>query len=60
MALAIGTALSFSCVLPYATPPITMTMEAGYRVKDYLIVGGAFAVIGILSQILMYPIVYTM
>lgn len=57
-ALAIGTALNFACVLPYATPPITMTMEGGYRVRDYLIVGGAFALLGIVTQILMYPFIF--
>lgn len=60
VALAMGTALNFSCILPYATPPITMTMEGGYRVKDYVIVGGLFAVLGILTQILMYPVVFQM
>lgn len=59
-ALAIGTALNFSCILPYATPPITMTMEGGYRVRDYLIVGGVFAVLGVLSQILMYPVLFSL
>ena len=37
-----------------------MTMEAGYRVRDYLIVGGLFAVLGILTQILMYPFLFSL
>lgn len=57
-ALALGTALNFAIIIPYATPAIIMTLDGGYRVEDYVKVGGVFAVLGIVSQIFMYPLIF--
>lgn len=56
--LVIGTALNMACVVPYATSPITMTMEGGYRFMDYVKVGGVLAVINVAVQIASYPIIF--
>ena len=40
IAIAIILGACMSCVTPIATPPITMTMRAGYRFSDYVKVGG--------------------
>lgn len=56
--LVIGTALNMACVVPYATSPIAMTMEGGYRFMDYVKVGGVLAVINVVVQIASYPIIF--
>lgn len=56
--LVICTALNMACVVPYATSPITMTMEGGYRFMDYVKVGGVLAVINTVVQIASYPIIF--
>ena len=58
VALAVCTATTFSCVLPYGTPPITMTLAGGYRTSDYMRVGGLFALIGVVTQILSYGFIF--
>ena len=58
--LTIGTALNMACVVPYATSPITMTMEGGYRFMDYVKVGGVLAVINIVAQIATYPFIWNL
>lgn len=58
--LVICTALNMACVVPYATSPITMTMEGGYRFMDYVKVGGVLAVINVIVQILSYPFVFSL
>ena len=56
--LVICTALNMACVVPYATSPITMTMEGGYRFNDYVKVGGVIAVICVIVQIASYPFLF--
>lgn len=56
--LTICTALNMACVVPYATSPITMTMEGGYRFNDYVKVGGVLAVICVIAQIVSYPFIF--
>ncbi len=58
--LVICTALNMACVVPYATSPITMTMEGGYRFMDYVKVGGVLAVINVIVQIISYPLVFSL
>ena len=58
--LVICTALNMACVVPYATSPITMTMEGGYRFMDYVKVGGVLAVINVIVQIISYPFVFSL
>lgn len=58
--LVICTALNMACVVPYATSPITMTMEGGYRFMDYVKVGGALAVINVVAQIISYFFVFNL
>jgi di/tricarboxylate transporter len=48
-----GSNLSFAT--PIATPAVTLTLQGGYRFKDYLIVGGAINVLAYLVIIIVVP-----
>ena len=56
IAVIIGSNLAFST--PISTPPITMTMTAGYRFKDYTIVGGLFNLLSLIVACILIPILY--
>jgi len=56
--MAIAIAANVGYATPVSTPPVTMTLVAGYRFKDYVILGGTFNVLAIILLILLYPIVF--
>lgn len=56
IAVIIGANLSFAT--PVGTPPLTMTLPAGYRFMDYVKVGGTFNIIAVVFAMLTIPIIY--
>ena len=52
----IGSNLSFAT--PIGTPPLTMTLIAGYRFGDYARVGGLLNLITVIGAVLWIPVVY--
>lgn len=54
--------IAWAANMPYSTPiganPITMTMSAGYRFRDYLKIGMPYNAIACLLVILIVPIVF--
>lgn len=52
--LVIGANLSYST--PIATPPVTMTLVAGYRFMDYVKVGGLFNILAYIVTIIVVPL----
>lgn len=52
----IGSNLAFAT--PIATPPLTMTLAAGYRFTDYTKVGGLLNLILLLFSIVLVPMIY--
>jgi di/tricarboxylate transporter len=53
----IGCSLDF--ITPLGTPPVTMTLSAGYRFNDYVIVGGLFNIIAFLVALFTLPLLKT-
>ena len=43
---------------PINTPPITMTLSAGYRFKDYIIVGGLLNILALTVSAICVPLLY--
>jgi len=56
--MAVAVAANVGYATPVSTPPITMTLIAGYRFKDYVVLGGLFNILAIALLILIYPIVF--
>jgi len=56
--MAVAVAANVGYATPVSTPPVTMTLVAGYRFKDYVVLGGLFNVLAIALLILIYPIVF--
>lgn len=56
IAVIIGSNLAFAT--PISTPPMTMTMTAGYKFKDYTLVGGLFNLISVIVACVLIPILY--
>ena len=56
--MAVAVAANVGYATPVSTPPLTMTLAAGYRFKDYVILGGLFNLLAIILLILIYPIVF--
>lgn len=54
--IVIGCNLAFAT--PVGTPPLTMTLSAGYRFSDYVKVGGLFNVISLLFAMFAIPWLY--
>lgn len=52
-------ASNISFCTPIATPPVAMTMTAGYKFSDYFIVGGLFTIVATIYVLLAVPIVYS-
>lgn len=44
---------------PIGTPPITMTLQGGYRFSDYFKVGGLFTVLSLIITIVLLPLLYS-
>ena len=55
MSVAIATNIGYAT--PIATPPMTMTLTAGYRFKDYVKVGGLVNVLVYVVSIALFPLV---
>jgi len=54
--VAIGANISFST--PLASPALTMTLQGGYRFKDYIIIGGLFNLLAFLAVIMVIPLIF--
>jgi len=60
MPLVIACVISISnaAAMPIATPPITLTLSGGYRIKDYIKVGGVMTVVRTIALIALLPLIY--
>ena len=56
--MAIIWSLNLAFMNPAATPPVTMTLQAGYRFLDYTKIGCILTVGCLILTIVMYPIVF--
>ena len=56
-AMAVVIAANISYATPVSTPPMTMTLSAGYRFMDYVKVGGLFNLLAFLLVIALFPFI---
>jgi di/tricarboxylate transporter len=56
MITAVATNIGYAT--PVSTPPITMTLSAGYRFMDYVKFGGLFNLLAFILIVLLIPIVF--
>ena len=54
--MAVAIAANIGYTTPISTPPITMTLAAGYRFKDYVKVGGIVNILAYAVAVLLFPI----
>ncbi|MCL2200503.1 MAG: SLC13 family permease [Oscillospiraceae bacterium] len=54
--IAVAIAANIGYATPISTPPITMTLVAGYRFMDYVKFGGLFNVMAYILVVLLFPI----
>lgn len=52
----VGSTLAFGS--PIGTPPVTMTMVAGYKFTDYIKVGGPLLILCYIATIVAMPLIY--
>ena len=57
-AITCGVGANLSCATPLATTIMTITTSAGYRTKDYLLVGGLVNLIGVITVSVALKIFY--
>lgn len=55
--MAVVIAANISYATPVSTPAMTMTLQAGYRFKDYLKVGGVFTLLAYLLVVALFPFI---
>ena len=55
--MAVVIAGNISYATPVSTPPMTMTLPAGYRFMDYVKVGGLFTLMAYVLVILLFPLI---
>ena len=55
--MAVAIAANIGYATPISTPPITMTLSAGYRFKDYVKVGGLLNLLAIVLMIALLPLI---
>jgi len=55
--MAVVIAANISYATPVSTPPMTMTLPAGYRFTDYIKVGGLFTILAYLLVIALFPFI---
>jgi anion transporter len=55
--VAVVIACNISYATPMSTPPMTMTLSAGYRFIDYIKFGGLFNILAYLLAIALFPLV---
>ena len=48
---------NISYATPVSTPPMTMTLAAGYRFKDYVKIGGLFTLLAYALVVLLFPLI---
>jgi di/tricarboxylate transporter len=58
MVVGIVLASGIDFATPIGTPPMTLTLSAGFRFKDYLRVGGPLCVLLVLAIIIFVPLLY--
>ena len=58
MIIAVATNIGYAT--PVSTPPMTMTLPAGYRFMDYVKVGGLFNLLAFLLVVALIPIVFAL
>lgn len=58
VAVVIGCNLAF--ISPVATPPLTMTLVAGYRFTDYIKIGGIYNILSVILAAILIPLVYSL
>jgi len=57
--MAVVIAANISYATPVSTPPMTMTLSAGYRFMDYVKVGGLFNLLAFLLVVALFPFILT-
>jgi anion transporter len=57
VAMAVAIASSIGYATPMSTPPMTMTLSAGYRFKDYIKMGGLYNILAYILVVLLFPLV---
>ena len=57
IALATAIAVNIGYATPLSTPPLTMTLPAGYRFMDYVKVGGLFNIMALILLIALFPFI---
>jgi len=55
--MAVVIAANISYATPVSTPPMTMTLPAGYRFTDYIKVGGLFTILAYLLVVALFPFI---
>ena len=55
--MSVAVAANIGYATPISTPPITMTLVAGYRFMDYVKFGGLFNIIAYIAAVLLFPLV---
>jgi len=55
--MAVVIAANISYATPVSTPPMTMTLVAGYRFMDYVKVGGLFTILAYVLIIALFPFI---
>ena len=55
--LSVAIAANIGYATPISTPPLTMTLAAGYRFMDYVKYGGIFNILAYILVILLFPLV---
>ncbi|KXO14572.1 citrate transporter [Clostridiales bacterium KA00134] len=58
--MAIVWGLNLAFLTPVATPPVTMTLQAGYRFLDYTKIGSILMIGSLIITILIYPLVFSL
>lgn len=56
IAIVIGCNLAFAT--PVSTPPLTMTLNGGYRFGDYVVVGGVLNILCLIVALATLPVLY--
>ena len=56
-AIAVAIAANVGYATPISTPPLTMTLSAGYRFRDYVKIGGLFNILAYALMVLLFPLV---
>ena len=54
--LSVAIAANIGYATPISTPPLTMTLAAGYRFMDYVIYGGVFNILAYILVVLLFPL----